>query len=177
MGSEMCIRDSDENGKPKDGLPFFPYFVIHDLPPIVIFLFVFCTILFFMPEMGGYFLEHANFEIANSLKTPEHIAPVWYFTPFYSMLRAVPDKLGGLIVMAAAVAILFILPWLDRSPVRSMRYEGRISRIAILIFPAAFLILGYLGMKAPTPARTILAQICTFLYFAFFIGMFFETRL
>ena len=166
----------DENGKPKDGLPFFPYFVIHDLPPIVIFLFVFCTILFFMPEMGGYFLEHANFEIANSLKTPEHIAPVWYFTPFYSMLRAVPDKLGGLIVMAAAVAILFVLPWLDRSPVRSMRYKGRISRIAILIFPAAFLILGYLGMKAPTPARTILAQICTFLYFAFFIGMFFWTK-
>ena len=116
--------------------------MIHDLAPIVVFMFVFCSILFFMPEMGGYFLEHANFEIANSLKTPEHIAPVWYFTPFYSMLRAVPDKLGGLIVMAAAVAILFVLPWLDRSPARSIRYKGIISRISILIFPASFIILG-----------------------------------
>ena len=166
----------DEKGNPVDGLPFFPYFVIHDLAPIVVFMFVFCSILFFMPEMGGYFLEHANFEIANSLKTPEHIAPVWYFTPFYSMLRAVPDKLGGLIVMAAAVAILFVLPWLDRSPARSIRYKGIVSRIAILIFPASFIILGYLGIKAPTPERTILAQICTILYFGFFIGMFFWTK-
>ena len=89
-----------------------------------------------MPEMGGYFLEHANFEIANSLKTPEHIAPVWYFTPYYSMLRAVPDKLGGFITMAAAIAILYVLPWLDRSPVRSMRYKGTFSRGAILVFAA-----------------------------------------
>ena len=166
----------DKNGNPKDGIPFYPYFVIHDLVPIVVFLFVFCAILFFMPEMGGYFLEHANFEIANSLKTPEHIAPVWYFTPYYSMLRAVPDKLGGFIVMAAAIAILFVLPWLDRSPVRSMRYKGIISRIAILVFVASFIILGYLGVKAPTDARTLLAQICTVLYFGYFIGIFFWTR-
>ena len=166
----------DENGKPLDGLNFYPYFVIHDLVPITVFLIVFCSILFFMPEMGGYFLEHANFEIANSLKTPEHIAPVWYFTPYYSMLRAVPDKLGGFITMAAAIAILFVLPWLDRSPVRSIRYKGIISRIAILVFAAVFVILGYLGVKAPTPERTFLAQICTVLYFSYFIGIYFWTR-
>jgi ubiquinol-cytochrome c reductase cytochrome b subunit len=167
----------DKDGNPIDGIPFFPYFVIHDLVPIVVFLFVFCAILFFMPEMGGYFLEHANFEIANSLKTPEHIAPVWYFTPYYSMLRAVPDKLGGFIIMAAAIAILFVLPWLDRSPVRSIRYKGIVSRIAILVLPAVFIILGYLGVKAPTPERTFLAQICTVLYFGYFIGIYFWTRM
>ena len=127
--------------------------------------------------MGGFFLEYANFEIANSLKTPEHIAPVWYFTPYYSMLRAVPDKLGGFIIMAAAIAILFVLPWLDRSPVRSIRYKGTFSRVALLMLVAVFIILGYLGVKAPTPARTILAQICTVLYFAYFIGIYFWTRI
>jgi len=142
-----------------------------------VFLIVFCAILFFMPEMGGFFLEYANFEIANSLKTPEHIAPVWYFTPYYSMLRAVPDKLGGFIIMAAAIAILFVLPWLDRSPVRSIRYKGTFSRVALLMLAAVFIILGYLGVKAPTPARTILAQVCTVLYFAYFIGIYFWTRI
>ena len=167
----------DAKGNPIDGIPFFPYFVIHDLVPIVVFLFVFCAILFFMPEMGGFFLEYANFEIANNLKTPEHIAPVWYFTPFYSMLRAVPDKLGGFIVMAAAIAILFVLPWLDRSPVRSIRYKGMFSRVAILMLAAVFIILGYLGVKAPTAARTVLTQICTILYFSYFIGIYFWTRI
>jgi ubiquinol-cytochrome c reductase cytochrome b subunit len=166
----------DAEGKPIDGLPFFPYFVIHDLVPIVVFLFVFCGILFFMPEMGGFFLEYANFEIANGLKTPEHIAPVWYFTPFYSMLRAVPDKLGGFIVMAAAIAILYVLPWLDRSPVRSIRYKGTFSKFALLGLAAVFIILGYLGVKAPTEARTVLTQICTALYFSYFIGIYFWTR-
>ena len=166
----------DKDGNPIDGLPFYPYFVIHDLVPIVVFLFVFCAVLFFMPEMGGFFLEYANFEIANSLKTPEHIAPVWYFTHYYSMLRAVPDKLGGFIIMGAAIAILFVLPWLDRSPVRSMRYKGNISRAALLIFAAVFIILGYLGVKAPTAGRTILAQICTVLYFSYFIGIYFWTK-
>ena len=166
----------DKDGNPIDGLPFYPYFVIHDLVPIVVFLFVFCAVLFFMPEMGGFFLEYANFEIANSLKTPEHIAPVWYFTPYYSMLRAVPDKLGGFIIMGAAIAILFVLPWLDRSPVRSMRYKGNISRAALLIFAAVFIILGYFGVKALTAGRTILAQICTVLYFSYFIGIYFWTK-
>ncbi len=166
----------DGEGKPIDGIPFYPYFVIHDLVPITVFLFAFCAVLFFMPEMGGYFLEHANFEKANSLKTPEHIAPVWYFTPYYSMLRAVPDKLGGFITMAAAIAVLFVLPWLDRSPVRSMRYKGNISRAMILIFAASFIILGYLGIKAPTPERTFLAQVCTGIYFSYFAGIYFWTR-
>ena len=167
----------DKDGVPIDGRPFFPYFVIHDLVPIVVFLLVFCSILFFMPEMGGYFLEYANFEIANGLKTPEHIAPVWYFTPFYSMLRAVPDKLGGFIVMAAAIAILYVLPWLDRSPVRSIRYKGTFSRVALLMLAAVFIILGYLGVKAPTEGRTILTQICTALYFSYFIGIYFWTKI
>lgn len=170
-------KNKDENGIPRDGIPFHPYFVVHDLVPICVFLFVFCFIVFFIPEMGGYFLEHANFEIANPLKTPEHIAPVWYFTPFYSMLRAVPDKLFGFITMGVAVAILFVLPWLDRSPVKSIRYKGTVSKVAIVIFAASFVILGLLGVKAPTPARTLLAQICTVLYFGFFVGMFFWTKM
>jgi ubiquinol-cytochrome c reductase cytochrome b subunit len=168
-------ENKDENGIPRDGIPFHPYYTVHDLVPIVVFLFVFCFIMFFMPEMGGFFLEYANFEIANPLKTPEHIAPVWYFTPFYSILRAVPDKLMGFVAMGAAVAILFVLPWLDRSPVRSIRYKGTFSRVAIVVFAASFIILGVLGVKAPTPARTLLAQICTVIYFAYFLLMPFWT--
>ncbi|MGV6806683.1 MAG: ubiquinol-cytochrome c reductase [bacterium] len=170
-------KNKDENGIPKDGIPFHPYYTVHDLMPICVFLFVFCFIMFFVPEMGGYFLEHANFEIANPLKTPEHIAPVWYFTPFYSILRAVPDKFLGFVAMGAAIAVLFVLPWLDRSPVRSIRYKGIVSKIAIVVFAATFIILGVLGVKAPTPARTLLAQICTIIYFGFFIGMFFWTKM
>ncbi|MBC6429242.1 MAG: ubiquinol-cytochrome c reductase [Cellvibrionales bacterium] len=175
----------DERGVPLDGVPFFPYYLpVHDLLPIIVFLFVFCAIMFFAPEMGGYFLEYANFEEANPLKTPEHIAPVWYFTPFYSMLRAVTfdvgpisSKLGGFIVMAAAIAILFVLPWLDKSPVRSIRYKGNIWHTMILLFAASFIILGILGVKAPTPARTLLAQIATLFYFVFFLGMPFWSKL
>jgi ubiquinol-cytochrome c reductase cytochrome b subunit len=177
-------KNKDENGIPKDGVPFHPFYTVHDLVGIAVFLFVFCFVLFFMPEMGGFFLEYANFEEANNLKTPEHIAPVWYFTPFYAVLRAVTFDIGplnskflGLIAMGAAIAILFVLPWLDRSPVKSMRYKGHISRIALIVFAAAFVILGYLGVKAPTPGRTILAQICTVLYFLYFIAMpFWTTR-
>jgi ubiquinol-cytochrome c reductase cytochrome b subunit len=159
-----------------DGVAFHPYYTVHDLTAIAVFMFVFCGIIFFMPEMGGYFLEHANFEIANGLKTPEHIAPVWYFTPFYSVLRAVPDKLLGFIAFGASVAILFMLPWLDRSKVKSIRYKGNFSKAAILIFVASFLILGVLGVKAPTEARTLLARICSVLYFAFFLLMPFWTK-
>ena len=168
-------KNKDENGKPLDGIPFHPYFTVHDMVPVVVFLFVFAFICFFAPEMGGFFLEYANFEEANALKTPEHIAPVWYFTPFYSMLRAVPDKLGGFICMGAGVAVLFVLPWLDKSPVKSIRYKGIISRIALPVFAANFIILGVLGVKAPTDARTVLAQICTIIYFAFFVLMPFWT--
>jgi ubiquinol-cytochrome c reductase cytochrome b subunit len=128
-------------------------------------------VIFFLPEMGGYFLEFANFEEANGLKTPEHIAPVWYFTPFYSVLRAVPDKFWGFIFFAASVAIPFLLPWLDRSPVRSWRYRGNITKAMLVLFVASFLILGVLGVKSPTPERTFLAQICSVFYFAFFLLM------
>jgi len=159
------------DGVPLDGIRFHPYYSVHDIVGIVVFLAAFCGVIFFMPEMGGYFLEHANFEQANPLKTPAHIAPVWYYTPFYSMLRAVPDKFGGFLVMAAAIAIMFVLPWLDRSPVKSIRYKGVFSRTAILLFAASFLILGVLGVKSPTPERTLLAQVCTVLYFAFFLLM------
>jgi ubiquinol-cytochrome c reductase cytochrome b subunit len=169
-------KNKDANGVPLDGVAFHPYYTVHDLSAIAVFMFVFCGIIFFMPEMGGYFLEHANFEIANGLKTPEHIAPVWYFTPFYSVLRAVPDKLLGFIAFGASVAILFMLPWLDRSKVRSIRYKGNFSKAAILIFVASFFILGVLGVKAPTEARTLLARICSVLYFAFFLLMPFWTK-
>lgn len=169
----------DENGKPLDGIPFYPYYLpVHDLTAIVVFLFVFCAIVFFMPEMGGYFLEHANFEQANPLKTPEHIAPVWYFTPFYSMLRAVTfpigpitAKLGGFMAMGGAIAVLFVLPWLDKSSAKSVRYRGNLTKAMMIMFAACFIILGILGVKAPTEARTLLAQIMVVFYFGFFITM------
>ncbi|MCB1710160.1 MAG: ubiquinol-cytochrome c reductase, partial [Halioglobus sp.] len=159
------------DGIPLDGIAFHPYYTVHDLQAVGVFLFIFCGIIFFLPEMGGYFLEFANFEEANSLKTPAHIAPVWYFTPFYSVLRAVPDKFWGFIAFAASVAIPFMLPWLDRSPVNSWRYRGNITKVMLVLFTASFLILGVLGVKAPTPSRTALAQICSIFYFAFFLLM------
>ncbi|RMR07508.1 cytochrome b [Pseudomonas savastanoi pv. glycinea] len=170
-------KHKDENGIPLDGIPFHPYYTVKDIVGVVVFLFVFCFIVFFFPEMGGYFLEKPNFEMANPFKTPEHIAPVWYFTPFYAILRAVPDKLMGVMAMGAAIAVLFVLPWLDRSPVKSMRYKGWLSKIWLLAFCVSFVILGVLGVLAPTPGRTLLSQVCTLLYFAYFILMPFYTRL
>ena len=167
----------DKDGIPLDGIAFHPYYTVHDIVGVVVFLAVFCSVIFFFPEMGGYFLEFANFEPADPLKTPAHIAPVWYFTPFYAMLRAVPDKFGGLVVMAGAIAILFVLPWLDRSPVKSIRYKGLLSKLFLWVFGISFLILGVLGAMAPTPQRTLLAQVCTVLYFAYFFLMPFYTRL
>jgi ubiquinol-cytochrome c reductase cytochrome b subunit len=164
-------KTKGEDGIPLDGVAFHPYYTVHDLQAVGVFLFIFCIVLFFMPEMGGYFLEFANFEEANPLKTPEHIAPVWYFTPFYSVLRAVPDKFWGFIAFAASVAVPFMLPWLDRSPVKSWRYRGNITKVMLLLFVASFLILGVLGVKAPNPARTFLAQICSIIYFGFFLLM------
>ncbi|MFK7975392.1 MAG: ubiquinol-cytochrome c reductase, partial [Halioglobus sp.] len=161
----------DDAGVPLDGVAFHPYYTVHDLQAVGVFLFIFCGVIFFMPEMGGFFLEYANFEEANSLKTPEHIAPVWYFTPFYSVLRAVPDKFWGFVAFAASVAIPFILPWLDRSPVKSWRYRGNINKAMLVVFVASFIILGVLGVKAPTEARTLLAQICSVIYFGFFLLM------
>jgi ubiquinol-cytochrome c reductase cytochrome b subunit len=164
-------KNKDENGIPKDGIPFHPFYTVHDLVGVVVFLFVFCGIVFFFPEMGGYFLEKPNFEPANPLKTPDHIAPVWYFTPFYAILRAVPDAFLGVVAMGAAIAVLFVLPWLDRSPVKSMRYKGMYSKIALALFVVAFCILGYLGVVIATPERTMWARILTGVYFLYFILM------
>ncbi len=171
-------KNKGPDGIPLDGIPFHPFYTVHDLVGITVFLFVFCFIVFFVPEMGGYFLEHANFQEANPLLTPEHVPPVWYYTPFYSMLRAVTvpllgidAKFWGLIVMFGAIAILFVVPWLDRSPVKSIRYKGWGSRIALLAFTVSFLILGVLGTMSVSPARTALAQIMTVVYFGFFFLM------
>lgn len=170
-------KTKNEAGVPLDGIPFHPYYTVKDIVGVVVFLFVFCAIVFFFPEMGGYFLEKPNFEVANAFKTPAHIAPVWYFTPFYAILRAVPDKLLGVIAMGAAIAVLFVLPWLDRSPVKSMKYKGWMSKITLLAFCVSFIILGVLGVLAPTPERTLLARICTAVYFGYFILMPFYTKL
>ena len=161
----------DEDGVPLDSVPFFPYKVLNALVGIGVFMTVFSIIMFFFPEAGGYFIEKANFEEANPLSTPEHIAPVWYYSPYYAMLRAVPDKLGGLIVMAGAIAILFVVPWLDRSKVNSIRYKGIFSKIAISLFAISFLTLGYLGTVPVTELRTLMSVICTAIYFLFFFLM------
>lgn len=167
----------DERGIPKDGIPFHPYYTAKDTFVATLFLIVFAWVVFYAPEGGGYFLEYANFIPANPLSTPEHIAPVWYMTAFYSILRAIPNKLLGVVAMGAAILILFLLPWLDRSPVKSIRYKGYLSRIALSLFVVAFVGLGYLGTLAVTPMRQFLAQLFTFLYFAFFVLMPVYTRL
>ena len=158
----------DENGKPLDGIPFHPYYTVHDLVGIVVFLMVFCTVLFFFPEGNGFMLEYANFEPANGLKTPAHIAPVWYFGAFYAILRAIPDKLFGVIAMAGAIAVLFVLPWLDRSPVRSWRYKGLPSKIYIVVFGFNFVLLTWLGTQPATETLTMIAQIASVIYFGWF---------
>ncbi|MCP3868029.1 MAG: cytochrome b [Gammaproteobacteria bacterium] len=160
---------------PADGIPFHPYYSVKDIAGVAGFLFLFAAVVFFAPEMGGYFIEHPNFEPANPLKTPEHIAPVWYFTPFYAILRAVPSMAGsafpGVLAMGASIVLFFFLPWLDRSPVKSIRYKGLIVKSAIGIFVVVFIVLGWLGTQPATELLTFLAQVCTFLYFAFFLLM------
>lgn len=177
-------KNKGPDGIPLDGIPFHPYYTVKDLVGVAVFLFVFCGVIFFMPEMGGYFLEYANFEQADALKTPAHIAPVWYMGAFYSILRAITfdvgpidSKLAGFIAMGAAIAILFVLPWLDRSPVKSWRYKGIISRSAIVLFALVFILLTWLGTQPATVTYTMVAQICTVIYFAFFLLMPFYTRM
>jgi len=184
------IKKKDANGHPLDGVPFHPYYTVKDIAGAIVFLAVFCAILFFAPEMGGYFLEYNNFIPADPLKTPAHIAPVWYFTPYYSILRAVPplfnSQFPGVMAMGLATMILFFLPWLDRSPVRSIRYRGVYYKSALAIFVVVFLVLGYLGVKPTTvwgqfgfdaffldtkDIATWVARLCTILYFAFFVLM------
>jgi len=165
-------KKKDENGIPLDGIPFHPYYSVKDIVGVVVFLMVFSLIIFYAPEMGGYFLEHANFIPADPLKTPPHIAPVWYFTPFYAILRAVPDKLMGVIAMGGAIAVLFVLPWLDRNNVRSIRYRSMAYKINLVLFVIAFIALGWLGMKPATPLLTNLARVFSIIYFGFFIALF-----
>ncbi len=212
------IKDKkDEHGVPLDGVPFHPYYTVHDLMSVSIFLLIFSAIVFFAPEMGGYFLEANNFIPADSLKTPTEIAPVWYFTAFYSMLRATTDdfklvlmivlgllglfgvvrartlksravsaigmalviaamrvteaKFWGVVIMGGAVMTLFFLPWLDRSPAKSIRYRPFFHKVLYTIFVLVFLTLAVLGTKPPSPVANVISQICTLLYFAFFFGM------
>jgi len=165
-------KNKDENGIPLDGIPFHPYYSVKDLVGVGIFLILFSAVIFWAPEMGGYFLEHANFVPADPLKTPEHIAPVWYFTPFYAILRAVPDKLFGVIAMGASIVILFVLPWLDRNGVRSIRYRSLGYKLNLSVFVISFVALGWLGMQPSTPTSTLFSQIFSVLYFGFFLMLF-----
>ncbi|HET6563964.1 MAG TPA: cytochrome b N-terminal domain-containing protein, partial [Xanthomonadales bacterium] len=166
-------KHKDEDGIPLDGIPFHPYYTVKDIFGVSMFLLVFAFVIFFWPEAGGLFLEHDNFVPADPLVTPVHIKPVWYFTPFYAILKAVPDKLMGVMLMGASVVILFFLPWLDRAPVKSIRYRGWQYKIMLGLFVIAFIRLGILGMSEGTAAQTIEMRIWTFVYFAYFILLFF----
>lgn len=168
----------DANGHPLDGIPFHPYYSVKDMVGVVVFLMVFSAVVFFAPEGGGYFLEYNNFLPADPLKTPPHIAPVWYFTPFYSILRAVvwpifglDAKFWGVVAMGASVVIIAFLPWLDKSPVKSIRYRGPIYKTFLTAFVIAFVILGYLGTQPPSFWGEIVSQICSLIYFGFFLLM------
>ena len=168
-------KNKDKDGIPKDGIPFHPYFTVKDTLGAVAFLWLLCAVVFYAPALNGYFLEHANFIEANPLKTPEHIAPLWYLTPFYSVLRAIPPMFGsqfpGVLAMGAAILILFALPWLDRSPVKSIRYRSPIYKWVLGVFVISFIMLGWLGVQPVTPLNALLARVFTALYFAFFILM------
>ncbi len=189
-------KHKDENGIPLDGIPFHPYYTVKDIFGVAVFLVVFATILFFLPSMGGYFLEDNNFLPADPFKTPPHIAPVWYFTPFYSILRAVPPLFGsqlpGVLAMGGSTMILCLLPWLDRSPVKSIRYRGTLYKTILGIFLVSFLVLGYLGtvpgnvwgtFAANVPViggvdrAVLLARLLSLIYFAFFLAMPWYTKI
>lgn len=168
----------DANGIPLDGIPFHPYYTVKDIVGVVVFLIVFFGVVFFAPEGGGYFLEYNNFFPADPLKTPPHIAPVWYFTPSYSILRSMvwpvfglEAKFWGVVAMGASVVVIAFLPWLDRSPVKSIRYRGPIYKSFLTAFVIAFLTLGYFGTQPPSPVGEVVSQICSLIYFSFFLLM------
>lgn len=194
-GIEIKKTKDKKTGIPLDGIPFHPYYTVKDLMGLTVFLIIFSAIIFFAPEMKGYFLEANNFIPANPLVTPSHIAPVWYFTPFYSILRAVPPILNsqfpGVAAMGLSVLILFFVPWLDRSKVKSIRYKGPLFKRWIATFVISFFVLGYLGtvpsniwgqfssvipLIGGTDIATIVARIFTVLYFAFFLLMPFYSK-
>ncbi|HEY0973521.1 MAG TPA: cytochrome b N-terminal domain-containing protein [Solimonas sp.] len=167
----------DANGKPLDGIGFHPYYTVKDLFGVGVFLIIFLGVVFFAPDGGGWVLEKPNFQPANPLVTPEHITPAWYFGAFYAILRAIPDKLLGVIGMFSAVLVLFALPWLDRSPVKSIRYKGIYSKVALGLFTVAFVLLSYYGMQPPSELGTFISRAGTIIYFAFFILMPWYTKL
>ncbi len=164
-------KHKDANGKPLDGIGFHPYYTVKDLFGVGVFLIIFLGVVFFAPDGGGWVLEKPNFQPANPLVTPEHITPAWYFGAFYAVLRAIPDKLMGVIGMFSAVLVLFALPWLDRSPVKSIRYTGPIFKTALGLFTVAFVALSYFGMQPPSEIGTFISRAGTIIYFAFFILM------
>ena len=182
-------KNKDKNGVPLDGIPFHPYFTVKDIMGVVFFLILFSLVVFFLPEFFGVFLEKDNFAPANPLQTPEDIVPLWYFTPYYSILRAntvnffwIEAKLWGVIFMGLAIAMFFLLPWLDRSPVKSIRYRGIQYKFWLTLFVVSFVLLGYLGLKNPNNVDLILfknvvwAQILTIVYFLFFLLMPFYSK-
>ncbi len=168
-------KNKDANGKPIDGIAFHPYHTSKDMVAIIVFLMIFCGVVFFAPDMGGMFLEHANFEPANMTATPEHIAPVWYYTPYYAILRAVPDKLWGFILFGLSVLLPVFLPWLDRCRVKSIRYRGWMYKTALSVFVVTFIMLGWLGLQPATETYVLMARIFAVFYFAFFLLMPFYT--
>ena len=159
------------DGKPLDGIPFHPYYTVKDVVGIGVFFILFAIIVFFLPTLGGLFLESPNFDPANPMSTPEHIAPVWYFTPFYAILRAVPDQRLGALLMFFAVVLFLFVPWLDRSPAKSIRYKGLPSKVALTLFAVSFIVLGYLGLQPAEGLYVVLARIFAVIYFLFFILM------
>ena len=169
-------KNKDENGVPRDGIPFHPYYTVKDLVGVGVFFIAFFAVVFFAPEMGGFFLEHANFEPANPLATPEHIAPVWYFTSFYTVLRSVPDPFLGVMAMGAAVVVLFFVPWLDRNAVKSVRYRSLAHRINLGVFAVTFIVLGYLGAQPVTALYSELGLRLSTMYFLFFWVLWFHSR-
>ncbi|HEY3487833.1 MAG TPA: cytochrome bc complex cytochrome b subunit [Gammaproteobacteria bacterium] len=173
-------KNKNRDGVPMDGIPFHPYYTVKDIFGVGVFLTVFAVIVFFSPEMYGYFLEHANFIPADNLKTPEHIAPLWYFTPFYSILRAIPpmwdSQFPGVMMMGIAVIILFFLPWIDRNPVKSIRYRSVVYKWLLAMFVVSFIGLGYLGVLPADGIRPFLARVFSVGYFSFFIGLYFVSK-
>ena len=177
-------KNKDVLGRPLDGIPFHPYYTVHDIEGATVFLILFAAIVFFAPELGGWFLEHDNFVPANILQTPPEIKPLWYFTPFYSILRAnvynffwIDAKIWGVFFMFLSIAAFFFLPWLDRSPVKSIRYRGWMYKTALILFAVSFVVLGWLGTQPAAGPNLVVAQVCTVLYFAFFFLMPVYTRL
>ncbi len=169
-------KNKDANGIPLDGIPFHPYYTVKDIVGVAVFLFFFATVMFYFPDGGGYLLEHANFVASDPLKTPEHIVPVWYFTPFYAILRAVPDKLLGVGAMGAAIILLFFMPWIDRCKVKSIRYRSIIYKINLGVFIVSFVVLGWLAMQHVTTTITLLSQLFSILYFGFFIVLYITSK-